>query len=729
MKKSKKKISISILISIVIIFIVVVSNVIIGVYSINELDKITKASLEEISIKVESINDNYSLTLQQQSEDAYIQQINAINDSVNNYVKTTILALDTLRDSRAVKALLEEESIENENALNKTLSVIYNNANNNDANILYLSIGLKNGEIYTIGGLDVSNSNSLSMEWYKKAMEKPSERIWLEPSFDSKTKKLLISVAEVVFDSDKTPIGVVVAEIDLDNYREMVNSYTIGKSGYISTTDKTGIVLNHPLDKNKDKEDYKEFQLVGKIMPVQGLLDYILSDNTETTIVSYEFKGDNKIAVCTKVPETGITLVGAIVKDDILSIAKETNNDFIEFQENLDKSMALKKQTSQKNMIFIVLAILFISSIIVLYLTNRFITKSLRRLVKKLNIISARDFEQVVVNDFITKELSEANDSLEDVRIQVSDVLVSVKEVTDEINGASDKLLDNGVMLKTSSESVVQAIEEIANGATEQAHDATESSGAMSELAISIEQTTRSNIQTAEVAQNATKEVEKGDEVIKNLNDSTVKQNKVLEVASLKAEELALVIETITDITDTISSIADQTNLLALNASIEAARAGEYGKGFAVVADEIRKLAEETRSSTEKITSKIIEVKNTSNDVVVSMDDIKVTTKEQEEIALDVTNSFKLINEALLEVIKNIEISSNHIDDVVNNKDVVTGKIENIVAVTEETAAASEEINATIDLQHDAVNELTGLAKALKEDVINLNSEINKFKL
>lgn len=75
------------------------------------------------------------------------------------------------------------------------------------------------------------------------------------------------------------------------------------------------------------------------------------------------------------------------------------------------------------------------------------------------------------------------------------------------------------------------------------------------------------------------------------------------------------------NISSLVSDLANQTNMLALNAAVEAARAGEHGKGFAVVAGEIRKLADQSRKSAERINALVADIQNTTNSTVMVTDE------------------------------------------------------------------------------------------------------------
>src|SRR5262249_38714890 len=78
---------------------------------------------------------------------------------------------------------------------------------------------------------------------------------------------------------------------------------------------------------------------------------------------------------------------------------------------------------------------------------------------------------------------------------------------------------------------------------------------------------------------------------MKHLVDSTDSISSKLAIIREKADNINVVVTTIT-------KVADQTNLLSINAAIEAEKAGEYGRGFLVVARENRRLADQTAVAT-----------------------------------------------------------------------------------------------------------------------------------
>ncbi len=81
---------------------------------------------------------------------------------------------------------------------------------------------------------------------------------------------------------------------------------------------------------------------------------------------------------------------------------------------------------------------------------------------------------------------------------------------------------------------------------------------------------------------------EQGDEVIKELISSM----NLIQQANNQLQDIAGIIDDISNKTNIINDIVLKTQLLSFNASIEAARAGQHGKGFGVVAEEVGALAE-----------------------------------------------------------------------------------------------------------------------------------------
>ncbi|MGM9950516.1 MAG: protoglobin domain-containing protein [Lysinibacillus sp.] len=145
-------------------------------------------------------------------------------------------------------------------------------------------------------------------------------------------------------------------------------------------------------------------------------------------------------------------------------------------------------------------------------------------------------------------------------------------------------------------------------------------------------------------------------------------QSQNMKVITTSVEGIAHDIHRLTEMTrqmegvmSIVTNIATQTNLLALNASIEAARAGEAGKGFAVVANEVRKLAEQTKASTDTVGELLHHTNERTAKLEVSLDHIQEAVRFGGEGMLQTERQFSSILQSMKETKTQNSVIANEI--------------------------------------------------------------------
>jgi len=319
--------------------------------------------------------------------------------------------------------------------------------------------------------------------------------------------------------------------------------------------------------------------------------------------------------------------------------------------------------------------------------------------------------------------------SVVNLRAQLIEIVHNLQEdsrTLDEASGTMNDVASSGI---ESISNVTEAVSEFAKGAQEQARDAQVAAEQMQSLASEIVASSERSTVIKDLSGEINAQNEQGVQLVGNLADKFEITTSSTNALNENVQTLSELSAQITDITNTIQSIAEQTNLLALNAAIEAARAGDAGRGFAVVADEIRQLAEQTTRSTTEIESIIesilSEIRVTEGNMSNSKDAVQISS----EVVLSVQEAFKHINESMHQNFSELDVLGKSLKEVDDNKSKTIDSIEGISAITEENAASSEEIAATMDTQGDMMRDLNSQAEEVQRISGRLSEIINQFQV
>ncbi len=216
--------------------------------------------------------------------------------------------------------------------------------------------------------------------------------------------------------------------------------------------------------------------------------------------------------------------------------------------------------------------------------------------------------------------------------------------------------------------------------------------------------------------------------IIGNIGTSIDELADTINMASDKNLELKSSSDSVYEIIDYIKGISRQTNLLALNAAIEAARAGDAGKGFAVVANEIRKLAEETDRSMNRIQETVMTITENMNKSAIYMQSC-IDKLEDVEVITNQSNSvIQEIETAVLSIQSNISELRELSQEQHTISEQIDAASHSIAESMEVTYGNTVGLIRKVDLQKEKNNDIIQYFDEVDNSVSTLQKDIASIK-
>ncbi|OIJ15125.1 hypothetical protein BKP37_06815 [Anaerobacillus alkalilacustris] len=379
------------------------------------------------------------------------------------------------------------------------------------------------------------------------------------------------------------------------------------------------------------------------------------------------------------------------------------------------------------NIVVIVIGIIL--TFVVALVVAKKIISPIKVVVERVEQVAKGDLSNKEIEVRTKDEIGRLTASINQMATSLRNLLSKTVETSDHVVAASEEITSSSEQTTVANNQIVATIQEVSQGAELTVNSAKECARAMEEMTVGIQRIAESSSIVSESSLEATQEAENGKHSLRKVIEQMYSISQGVKDATLIIGRLGERSKEIGSILGVITDISDQTNLLALNAAIEAARAGEHGKGFAVVADEVRKLAEESRKSAEKVSSVIREIQADTAVAVYTMDSGTIEVHK----GINVVGETSSIFEKIVTSIQNVSIQIQEVTAVAEemsaSTEEVNASVEDMAEVTVETSDRFKSVMKGSEQQLAAMVEIETSANSLRRLAQELQVEVKKFKV